>query len=153
MTMRRRSITTYVCSLVGAVVLSSSALATPTNCGISASLATSIAVDEFYFGSSVNVIPLPQGLTVSLWAIDPENPVANTAGMTQYLISVGYGDIAEQPRVYRISTPTPRRLTTPRVTFTGGDLVIKFADAMSGAPCHELVLDLDAKSFQSQPTS
>lgn len=131
--------------LCGYVLFSSVATAATIDCGLRAQQATSISVDEFYVGFSAQVIQLSQGPTVSFWGIDPENPVTNAAGITQYLLSVGQGDIAEKPRVYRISTATPRRFnSTPAVALTDARLTLRFIDAASGEHCNDLVLTLGA---------
>lgn len=131
--------------LGGYVLFSSTAMAATIDCGLRAQQATSISVDEFYFGFSAQVIQLLQGPTVSFWGIDPENPVTNAAGITQYLLSVGQGDIAEKPRVYRVSTVTPRRFAaTPTVALTDDVLTLQFIDAASGERCNGLTFTLAA---------
>lgn len=74
------------------------------DCGIVSEVATSITLDEFYFGFNSEVINLPNGLNISIWEIDKENPIKNNEKTTNYLISIGKGDIAEKPVVFRIKS-------------------------------------------------
>jgi hypothetical protein len=73
-------------------------------CGIVSEVATSITLDEFYFGFNAGIIHLPNGLNISIWEIDKENPIKNNGKITNYLISIGEGDIAEKPVIFRIKS-------------------------------------------------
>lgn len=85
-------------------VFSNVSISKEIDCGIVSEVATSITVEEFYFGFNAGVINLSNGLNISIWDIDKENPVKNNGKITNYLISVGEGDIAEKPVVFRIKS-------------------------------------------------
>ncbi len=58
------------------------------DCGIAPEVATSITLEEFYFGFNAGVINLPNGLNISIWAIDKENPIKNNGRIIRMIFRI-----------------------------------------------------------------
>lgn len=102
------------------------------DCGIAPEVATSITLEEFYFGFNAGVINLPNGLNISIWEIDKENPIKNNGIITNYLISTGEGDIAEKPVVFRIKSSEILNFDTQNnesISLDNEELKIRFSNS------------------------
>jgi hypothetical protein len=102
------------------------------DCGIAPEVATSITLEEFYFGFNAGIIHLPNGLNISIWEIDKENPIKNNGKITNYLISIGEGDIAEKPVIFRIKSSEMLNFdiqNTESVLLDNEKLKIKFSNS------------------------
>jgi hypothetical protein len=118
------------------------------DCDIVSEIATSITLEEFYFGFHAGVINLPNGLNISIWGIDKENPINNNGQTTNYLISVGEGDIAEKPVVFRIKSSEMLNFdikNTESILFDNDKLNIKFLNR-TNEQCIKTILNLNDKT-------
>ena len=74
------------------------------NCSLEIEKAKTISLHEFYFGHHIETITFTDGPTVSLWGFDRENTSIENNLQTNLLISFGFGDIDEEPQVFRIKS-------------------------------------------------
>ncbi len=114
-------------------------MATENNeCEIHSETVNTISVKEFYFGRQLAVVNIAEGPTVSVWGIDTEQAGVSDGLQTKYLISVGYGDIAEEPRVFRILSRQNVALqtnTADSLVFSEGLLKVSLLNKKSGQLC------------------
>lgn len=115
------------------------------DCEIIVEAATSITLEEFYFGHHIEVLNISNGPTISLWGANQENRNPNKILSTNYLISVGYGDIAEKPLVYRINSSKQLGFKgglAKSVIFDGKSLKIELTNENNGLTCNHFILDM-----------
>jgi hypothetical protein len=115
------------------------------DCGIISEAATSITVEEFYFGHHIEVVNISNGPTVSLWGGDEENNISKDSFLTNYLISVGYGDIAEKPMVFRIKSSKKLGFKgglAKSIVFNEDSLKITLMNEGNGLMCDHFLLNM-----------
>lgn len=121
------------------------------DCEISSEAASSITLEEFYFGYHIEVINIYKGPTVSMWGVDKENPTPKDGPKTIYLISVGYGDIAERPLVFRIKSSKNIAFNlkpAESISFDNGYLKIALMDTEVGLVCNDFALNIGSEFFK-----
>lgn len=129
-------------------VFSNEIISKEMDCGIVYEVASSITVEEFYFGHNIEVINIHNGPTVSLWGVDEEGSISKDRLLTNYLISVGYGDIAEKPMVFRIKSSTKlsfNRRLTDSIVFGEDSLKITLLNPGNGLKCNRIHLNIAPK--------
>lgn len=108
------------------------------DCEIYFESVNSINLNEFYFGRQLTVVNIAKGPTVSVWWIDTELAGGSAGLQTKYLISVGNGDIAEEPRVFRIQSAQNLSFhtnTANSLVFRDGLLQVSLLNKQSGQIC------------------
>lgn len=129
-------------------VFSNAGISKEIDCGIVQEVASSITIEEFYFGHHIEVVNIHNGPTVSLWGFDEESSISKDGLLTNYLISVGYGDIAEKPMVFRIKSSAKlnfNRKPADSIAFGENSLKIALLNAGNGLKCNYISLNIAPK--------